>query len=727
MSKLKIELGDGWLARKLYHERMDWQRPDYRNFTRFVPFWPLSIGLYRITTCIYALALMHASLFAQSRFLPNDIQLRGAQAQHTLTIKVNSIKPQGVELKLHWTTSTLLNRTRSIVNILVDGQIRSTRNLEDLETNGWKVNLRHLKPGLHELSFQVHLRGKNEDCTPLPESLWVSLLDVSTIRGASRHDDSVALKQLAIRDFPNTWRAELMDKSIAPHLEKPSIALTHNFAWNSSMATAWLQAQLFLAKHGLRSRPSQQPISNQVNKLPSSAQLYLRSLAQLERDHPAAKRWRDNKDTLYVLYAPNPLQLEVIAKTPEDIQIALDLLNDDARRQVCHQDICSFSASDKSNQAHAEAIAPHDTSLPLWHMASGDQPRGWTAQGVGTHRLRQVWIRPLAMNLQSDVTLHMVARASQSEQIDLQRSSISIRINDLPLSTYSLSAWKSSHAKVAIPHRIWRSNAWVIDFEIRLVPRHLERCNYSVQEDFWVSIDPETQLEANYEYVEAQGIAGFWQRSIQRPVVLLTWSNTTTGLPSEHELASFTTLLQAFQNSTSGLITQHFSFSEPARCKDLPCIVLHPHSGPSTVEASFLDWKKAFSRIPEQAKHMPDLNAKGNAVIAWLSADARQAEQLHFILDASQNFELKTPSFSSLVGAIAIHSDQWHLFANETVYHSPRQNKTSSARGNVSQQQSRLRWINLLWALICFVIVGAFAIAYWRKKHSPDPKTWEVQ
>ena len=36
-------------------------------------------------------------------------------------------------------------------------------------------------------------------------------------------------------------------------------------------------------------------------------------------DHPAVKRWNDVKDTIFVLYAPNRSQLELIAKTAERI------------------------------------------------------------------------------------------------------------------------------------------------------------------------------------------------------------------------------------------------------------------------------------------------------------------------------------------------------------------------------------------------------------------------
>lgn len=668
-----------------------------------------------------------SSAFSQSAFLSSDVQLRGTQARFDVPVNVSDSKPRPIELQLQWNVSPLVDPKRSIVNILVDGQIRSTRRVADIAKGIWRINLRPLPPGKHELSLQIHLRGTDEDCIPLPEALWLTLLETSTINGASRHSQTSANSPLAVRDFPSNWRSSSLLGDIKLESAKGSVEVVHDFAWNASMVSAWLQAHHFLANRGLQTPLSQASAPKSNDIAIESPKLSLRSFDQLKADHPAVKRWNDVKDTVYVLYAPNRSQLELIAKTPENLQLGLDLLEDDERRQVCHQNLCSRSSADAPKRLAQEASALKEGKSSLWRMATGDQPRGWTAQGVGQHRLRQVWVRPVALELQSDVQLHLAARVSQAEQIDPQQSSISVRINDQPIATYSLANWKGGHTKMRIPQSLWRANAWVMDFEVRLVPRNLQRCSYLAQEDYWVALDPETQLEATFKHEAAPGIAGFWQRAMERSQVSVTWNELGGQLPAPQLLAHFSPMLQSFHAASPARATSRLAFVNPNSCKASACVVLHAADAAGTSSSGVLTWQKALSRVPDQAKGMPDLSAQGTAVIAWMPDQKDQSEQLHVVVGMTKDAPIPSPALPTFAGAIAIHTDQWQFFADETAYQTSLSNGVADTGGNVSQQQGRLRWVNLIWALASLLIIAGFALLYWRKKRTANPKTWEVQ
>jgi Bacterial cellulose synthase subunit len=707
---------------------MNWPRPKHSYFTSVTRWAHAILRNAHLALCtILTVVVMHSTVFAKNTLVVEDVQLRGAQSRHSIALGIGGTKPQAVEINLQLAASPLLDNKRSIVNILVNGQIRSTRRVEDLVNGSWRVNLRPLAPGKHELSFQAYLRGKDDDCIPLPESLWLTLLNTSTIDGAHLLTAPTANSTQAVRDFPNIWKqASSVNERLGKDVKTP-VVITHDFAWSNSMGSAWLQAQLLLANRGLVVHNYPSSANNQPSVGTSTASLTLRTFDRLPANHPAAIRWREIKDPIYVLFAPSPSKLEVIAKKPEHLQLALDLLDDDERRQICHQNVCSLSSSDLVKPLHANRGSRPNNKPMLWSMATGDQPRGWTAQGVGTHRLRQVWVRPLAMELQSDVQLHLAARSSQAEQIDRDQSSISLRINDQPLATYSLAKWNSSHAKVRIPQSLWRANAWVMDFEVRLVPRQLKRCSYLVQEDYWVALDPETQLEAKYKHEEAAGIAGFWQRAMQRQQIQVAWNGSAGELPNEQQLASYTTMLQPLLPAASSHVPTRLELVNRSSCQEMACIVLHAHSTPPASATDVLAWKSNLSRLPQRAKLLPDLSAKGTAVIAWLEADSSQAEQLHFVLGAPSDTPVAAPALASLNGSFAVHSDQWHLFSDQASFEASLSHQAPTTGENVSQQQGRLRWINLIWATVSLLIIAGFALVYWRKKRKPDPKTWEVQ
>jgi hypothetical protein len=361
----------------------------------------------------------------------------------------------------------------------------------------------------------------------------------------------------------------------------------------------------------------------------------------------------------------------------------------------------------------------------LWKMMDGDQPRGWSAVGAGSHKLRQVWIRPSALQLQADVQLHLAARFSQANQVDAARSSISLKINDQPLATYSLAEWKAGHAKIRIPASLWRSSVWVMDFEVRMVPQATQRCSYLIQDDLWVAIDPETRLEAKFKYEEASGIAGFWQQAIRRTVQPVFW-NAASGLPNANEMTDLIPLLLAFVDADRP-VPLRWAFVDQTACKSSQCIVIHPASAPSQNDGAVLPWRSALTRVPDQAKGLPDLNLRGTAVIVWQARAANSDERLHIVLGAANNQPLPVPQIATFAGPIAIHTDRWQFFSSAAELAASAPGAIAMTPGNTSQQQGRLRWVNLIWALASLVIVTSLAIVYWRKKKKVDPKTWEVE
>jgi hypothetical protein len=672
--------------------------------------------------CALLLTCTNWSLASSSvPLLAGDTQLKGAQASLAVPITVSGSSPKPIRLRLEWNVSGLVDPKRSVVNMLVNGQIRSTRKLSDLGGEDWQLNLRPLNAGRHELRVQVYLRGKDEDCIPLPEGLWLTLLPSSRIEGALPYSTSAVESSIAVKDFPQAWRTTTVSTPTSSEESKPAISLLLDHPWDATTAAAYTQAQIYLARQGIRVLNDAKNASQSSAGDSRAGQLVLRVFDGLEPNHPARKRWAMAADTRFVLHASAPNRLEVITKNATDISPAVELLANDALRALCHESLCSSGVAATTG---AQKAPSNPTPDLLWSMALGDQPRGWSAQGAGVHKLRQVWVRPLGVDLQSDVNLFLAARASKAAQVDASQSSINIRINDQPLATYSLLDWKTEHALVRIPESLWRAPVWVIDFEVRLTPRPQQRCSYLVQEDFWVALDPSTKLRAKFEYREAAGIAGFWQRASEKPTLTLAWSEPGASAPKREQLAPFIALLQAFGSREVDLAAPRWTFVNQAACKGTACIVLHPQQSSTSVQERLLPWRKAVGKTAKDVDGLPDLSVAGTAVIAWTPQDGSSAEQLHIVLGAPKEPSIPAPQLSGFNGPIAVHTDQWQFFASAE--DASKLTERASGQGNVSLQQGRLRWVNLIWALMSVVIIVTLAMLYWRKKKRADPKTWEV-
>lgn len=680
----------------------------------------LSTNAYLAAIGAFTMAICSAAS-AQTRLVDGDIQLRGAQSNHTIPIVVAAgTKPQTVQLKLLWSASSLIEPRRSVLNVVVNGQIQSSRRLSDMGQNTWTLKLRPLPAGQYDLAVQVYLRGKDDDCIPLPESLWFTLQDTSTIEGASRRTLTGLNPGIAVRDFPKNWRSEAVGTSTQAAASKGKLQLSHDFPWDGALAAALLQTQLLLSNQGLEPY-----IDSETSDKDSSARrLRIRSLDKLPTQHPARARWSMSKETQFVLYAPSTSQLELIARTPLGVQLAMELLNDTKRRSLCHENLCSSSVTDNDQGHRTLPMAQAQASDSLWRMLDGDQPRGWTASGAGTHKLRQVWLRPVTFELESDVQMHLAARVSQASQIDSTQSSLSLKINDQPIATYSLADWKAGHAKALIPASLWRARAWVMDFEVRLIPRSAQRCSYLIQDDFWVTLDPETRIEAKFKQQETDGISGFWQRRVSRPTLQVLW-NGANALPSALEISQFIPVLRAFAQAEPQA-GPRWVFVDPSVCQRDACIVMHPTGTDQGKNGGILAWRAALGRVPDQAKGLPDFNIGGTALIAWQAREGNAAERLHIVLGAPSGQLLGVPELSGFAGPIAVHTDQWQFFASQTALAESAAGAVSQKAGNVSQQQGRLRWINLIWALTSLVFITALAMTYWRKKRKANNKTWEV-
>ena len=554
-------------------------------------------------TCLIAcvavlICLQMPKAFAQVALVDNDVQLRGAQATLLIPITIEGDRPQSVKLNFQWRHSGLIEPKRSTVNLSIRGQIRSSQRLSGSGNDGWTVNLRPLPPGQHELVLQVYLRSKDEDCIPLPESLWFTLLPTSRMQGASLTKNTIGNSTAAVRDFPQNWlNAAISTAQGSPEASKPKLALTHDLPWDAAMAAAFLKTQLFLMGRGLAVQTDAPNFKVASENRPSIPQLTLRAFDRLPSSHPAIVRWNIAKETRFVLYAPTPTDLEIITKDAEGAQLAVELLANDALRNLCHERLCSSSelSSQLATAAAAKSVLPKP-SAALWSMLDGDRTRGWNAQGIGTHKLRQVWVPSLALDLQSDVQLHLAASVSQSSQIDKHHSSISLRINDQPVATYSLADWKTAHAKIRVPAGLWLSKVWVMDFEVRLIPTVVPRCSPLIHEDYWVTIEPETHLEAKYSYKEALGIAGFWQRFSERPVLALTWSTAEKTSPSADQLTDFAPMLYAFLSNDISRSNQRWLFVEKSECKSMACIVLHSRESKASTPDRLLSWRAALDR-----------------------------------------------------------------------------------------------------------------------------------
>jgi Bacterial cellulose synthase subunit len=734
MKQLCVQLGRCRLAGRVYHEAMFiLKQVIYSTVLRWVKANLTQAVAHLLIAFLLSLA-MPLGASADTLFA-NDLQMRGEKTSYVIPVFIEGTQPKAVALKLHWNASSLVDFTRSMIHVSINGQIRSSRRLSDLSKNTWDVRLRPLRVGKHEIRIELQLRSKDDDCSLPSDALWVTFLSDSQISGAARSEQNSAMRVVAVRDVPENWRKTSSDEP-AVLGKMHAVSIAYDFLWDRQMAAAFLQTQLFLRQNGFDN------VFASDNKTPKRT-LSIRSIDKLPLDHPAATRWRALKDPQYILFAPSPSQLEVIVQSPQDTHHALQVLANDDLRALCHENICSMSEPERKTSDPSDANSNEKMQSRLWSMLSSDQPRGWTAQGMGSHKLRQVWLRPASLELDADVYLHLAARVSQAAPVNQTQSSISLKINDQPIATYSLSDWKAGHAHIRIPSSLWQASVWIMDFEVRLVPQadvalnagqraaSSERCTQTVQEDFWVTIDPDTRLQAKYNTRDSQSIAGFWQRTLERPVQSVYWNTAPSGVPSPQQLASLAPVLQMFQFSSTTASLARWAFVDLATCANQPCISLHPAAFGDQANSSqaslILPWRHLLKRIPEHAKNLPDLNAQASMALVWQPKDAQQAEQLHLVFGQTSNTHMPVPQLATFAGSVATYSDQWQVFAHESLPRKLPNGASAKSTGNVSEQQGRLRWINLLWALGSILLVTALSVAYWRKKKKADTQSWEVK
>jgi hypothetical protein len=692
-------------------------------------------GLLRMRRLLFLASVLLGAVFAPvngqaaERLLESDIQLIGERSVKAISIFVNSAQAQPVQLKLDFRSSALIHPRRSTVNVKLNGQTRSTRRFSDIAEQTFQLSLRPLKPGRHELSIEVFLRA-DDDCMPTPEGLWVTLQDSSTIAGAVvATSASTAPKPLpAVKDFPAAWTREMPPGTASLTQADKAVQLSHDFLWDQKMAAAMLQAQVFLANrsYSVSLVPGLSAVESEAGVKPT---LILRHADRLPKEHPLATRWQQGKDLHYILRVIGPQGLEITARSPEGINLAFDMLGYDEHRNLCVQSTCSLTMTHADLQKRADPQPVLRPESLLWSMSEGDQPRGWTAKGIGIHKLRQVWVRPVGRVLKSDVSLELVARASQAQSIDLQQSSISVRINDALLATYSLADWKQARSKLPIPRSLWSSAAWVMDFDVRLVQREMQRCSYLAQDDIWVAFDPSTKLVGGVKAEEDASIAGFWHRASGRSALALNWQRADSTVPEPEMIARIVPLLQSLTENSAAPSASRWLFVPAAACAELPCISIHAHStAHAAVPTVTLPWRELLAKSPEVARRLPDLNAANAAIMAWVARSGSTPEQLHIAIGASQSGEsISVAPLSSFFGTFATHAERWSFFRDPASIGNPSDAQELAGEGNQSLQQSKLRWINLLWALSSIVIVGLVAARLWRQKRKPDPKSWEIQ
>jgi hypothetical protein len=670
--------------------------------------------------------LTTGSALAQQSWLKSDVQLRGEQAAHSTAIYVAGVAARPVQIEIPFAISSMVDRSRSLVNILVNGQILSTRKLSDVKSDTLTIQLRPLAPGRHELIVQAYLRGREPDCLPFPEALWMTLLSTSTIQGASIRSAPEEILGAVVRDFPGVWRNGAAQRAPSlPDGTKQFLSVSVDHSWGADTAAAIAQAQVYFARQGFELRTHSAASGLGAKEAGHLGSLAFRDFDRLEPNHPARARWALSAATKYVLYTATSNRLEIITKGASGISEAIELLADDELRPLCHESICGTQVRAGVSTDAAKSILSQTRSDLLWALGAGDRPRGWTAKGPGVHQLRQIWVRPVTLSLRSAVELQLVARASQAAQVDPGKSSISLRINDQALATYSLSAWKSSHASIRIPESVWAAPVWVIDFEVRLTPVPQERCSFLAKDDLWVAIDPQTRLNAKFEHVEPGGIAGFWLRGVNQPLVKLTWRDKDRTHPSLDQLTSIVPFLQGLVGPSADPAGPRWAFSGKAGCEEKACLVLHPPRSSSTDPAQLLHWQELVAAIPKPAARMPDLTISDTAVIVWSAPEGTSQEQLHIIWGPHTERGISAPPLSTFAGPIAVHTDQWRVLASTRVGDQASATQPPGS-GNTSQQQTRLRWVNLIWALLSVTIIVIVASVYWRKKRQADPKTWEV-
>ncbi len=670
-----------------------------------------------IAALVFSCLLLHSphvhAIQVNVTLTPQEIQLTGLNAEAKFFINVDAAKDRKTEpvLTLSWLKSQLIDTRKSTFSIVLDGRIRRTMRLADMEAGAYTIRLPGMQGGDHQLTIRASLQVDDDPCLlHRKDDAWLTIKPDTRISW----ERSVAKPQLlAIHSIPASWQRLAQGPS--------GVLIEYQAALDPAGMGAYLDANQLVRRWAYE--------PELANSERTVGHMRLTTVDKLAVDNAVAKRLRQAAPARFALAIDSQGILSVIGLDTTALREALLLLSDDSARGLCRDAVCTSNTQIIRTRPAIGVLRPSDEPpTQVWQLGTSGSSNGWTAKGIGQHQMRFVWRRPATWKVQEWPTLQVHALASSSATLDPNKSAISVRINERPVATYSLAQWKSEKAEVKVPRDFWEAGEWVVDIVANLQPVESKGCSYFDEESNWVSILPETALSVPRQEQAYEGIASFFNESSQSDLPILTIEQ-----PSLQRLAGVAAVLYPFVKPKPGQVWQERAWrvENLAACAAKRCIQVRSATpADATLQYGPSVWNDTSGEL-----RIPQVETRDTLGLFYLAPQKLQPSQMLVVVGPASEkaTPLEPPDYRGLLGRIALFSKTWHVLdvrapgQDGPTILSPDQIKKRNAVPNISAEQSNLRWLNFVWAGVSILVIAILLIRLWRKPKSKKVDDhWEM-
>lgn len=496
---------------------------------------------------------------------PTGITLSGAKPTYERTIAVPARydKKSGAHLRLEWVTSDLIDLTKSVINVFLDGApLRSSRlqrTGSDKRQGKIRLRLPAMAPGFHRLSLHVTLRVPGDPClNEHEEATWLRITPESSVvwREPRRSPAPVfSLRRLTATlatMHPAGFRVHYPVAN-EPGITEAAINLDH-----------WLKDHN-LATSARPDRDSRDEPKVSISEPPPIG-IVMATLDHLSNTpvHPMLEDHLTSNPALHGAAHLSAGELHILGKDGEGLSTTVSLLTSKRASELCQTEECyagAFDAAfgDKAHPGNAdrngrgEALRP---SLAVLTLGTHGHPAGWTAQGSGTHRLSVRWIPPPNYTINHVATLELDIRVPVTGPMNRESSRLRVDLNGTPLAGYTLDRVSNNieTLKIGIPKEYNTAQAWHFEIEVRLRNDESQPCTHSNDDLTWLVIGPGSTLNVPRQETAQTGISELLQMARQEGLQI----HQTSPL-SPTEVSAISTVTYGFRNAETPPVRVHAS------------------------------------------------------------------------------------------------------------------------------------------------------------------------
>lgn len=611
------------------------------------------------------------------------------------------------KLTLHWEISAVVER--ATLTIEVDDRPISSTALSVTKAAGRiTASLGRFGAGFHVVRVRARLQSGPDPCRSIYDrELWLRILSASELRWSRTTSDS---RPATIQGLLASWSVAGLEVAIVPPRKL-----------GPDSAAAYLEADALARSLGLqpilgRSSEKQSAIKQSAIKQPAII---------LQSDASSADESALAQPAVLGLVRAGRASLQIAARSAAEVTSTLHALRNPTIRARCQEAVCLIPRPELHLPSIPQdaALSGAQNALPAGLVASlsaAGYPRGFTAHGEGSHLLRLVWQRPIGWSIETSPELDLEIQLSTSPDLDRAASSLTVRMGDRPLLSWSPAQALDGpmRVKARIPRELWTQEAWSFELDISLRTIDAARCRAD-SGTLWLSLSSDSGLVVpRRESRSADSLARFQELArAHQPVLVMPPELTWSALEA---LAVVVTRLAAERPWTW--------VSSLAECGEL-CIV--PHLGEAAEDAELqlisvggaLRW---FDRSGALA--LPLLPARSGIWVRRHAGAAGACEQLEVTLPAGFASEGKLPplDYERHQSAQALLSDGAWLALGSTpraAVSAPAKTaqQAASASGAAkvdSRTQIRSRWMDAGW-LTLGTLFAAGSLWLTRRRRAP--------